>query len=303
MRILTSLLVGLIIIAFNVEVSAQCCSPGNPVAGTAAAGIVMKHKLRSVTFYRHSFSDTYYSGSKKSEDQGAKANFNFIGQIFTYGITNRLSFETEFGYFLNKTREDTVQGKISTNGLYNATLSAKYCILHTEKGFEITLGAGARMPLTQKMVYNEWNLPITNDMQPSTHAFGFVGQSFLAKSFPELQFKLIWVNRYEINGRSLEKYRFGNAWFSSLFMSKGLGGKWVGLLQFRNENKKPDYSDKTEFVHSGGNVFIISPQISWTFMNWNLTALCDFPLMRKLNGTQISPKYAFGLSINRDFKF
>ena len=212
-----------------------------------------------------------------------------------------MSVETELGYFINKTREDTVQGKISTSGFYNATLSAKYCVMHTEKGLELTLGAGVRIPFTQKMIYNEWGLPITNDMQPSTHAFGFVGQAFLAQAFPELQMKVIWVNRYEINGRSLEKYKFGNAWFSSLFLSKGLGGKWIGLLQLRNENKKPDFSDKTEFVHSGGNILILSPQLSYTFMNWNITALFDYPLLRDLNGTQISPKYAFGISINRDF--
>lgn len=303
MRILTFLLSGLFILLLSAKSYAQCCSPGNPVAGTAAAGIVMKHNLRIITFYRHSFSDTYYTDSKPSptEDQLGTANFNFIGQIFAFGITNRLTVETELGYFINKTKKDTIlKSEQKTHGMYNATLSLKYCFLHTDNGLEMSLGAGAKIPFTQKPISNDLGT-LPEDIQPSSHAFGFVGQVFLAKSFPTKQFKIIWVNRYEINGLNLDDYKFGNAWYSSLFFSKGLGGKWVGLLQFRNENRKVDYDGDTQFTSTGGNVLILSPQLSYSIGKVNLTAMFDYPVMRNLNGKQLNTKYAFGISINRDF--
>ncbi|MEI6575921.1 MAG: transporter [Bacteroidota bacterium] len=303
MRYLSGLISALIILFLNAEAYAQCCSPGNPVAGTAAAGIVMKHNLRVVTFYRHSFSDTYYTGTKPSpdEDQIGTANFNFAGAIFAYGITKRLTVETELGYFINKTKNDTIlKSKQSTSGMYNGTLSMKYCLIHSSNGLELSLGAGAKFPFTQQPISNELG-PLPEDIQPSTGAFGFVGQLFIAKAFPSLQFKLIWTNRYEINGRNLDKYKFGNAWYSSLFFSKGLGKGWVGLLQFRNENRKVDFNGETKFPSTGGNVFIISPQLSHSFGHYNVTAMFDMPVMRNLNGKQLNTKYAYSISINRDF--
>ncbi|MEO7905570.1 MAG: hypothetical protein ABIT06_01235, partial [Saprospiraceae bacterium] len=52
---------------------AQFCSPGNPVGGTASVGTVQKGSLRSITFFRHSFSDTFYDETKEAEFQDTKA--------------------------------------------------------------------------------------------------------------------------------------------------------------------------------------------------------------------------------------
>jgi hypothetical protein len=303
MRKLFPLLLLFSLVFFATDTFAQCCSPGNPVAGTAAAGTVAKKSFRSITFYRHSFSDTYFDGSEPAEMQGAEANFNFVGQIFAYGLTKRLTLETELGYFIDKTREDTILGKQQTHGMYNGSFSAKYGLLRSSNGFEFTLGAGVKFPFSQELIYDEWGMPLSEDMQPSTLAFGFIGQAFLAKSFVEHQFKIIWVNRYEVNGRSPEGYKFGDLWLSSLFFSKGLGKGFAGLLQFRNEIRGVDFNNETEFPHSGGYVLVVSPQLSYSLKKWNITLLYDYPVYRKLNGIQLSPKYAFGISVNRDFAF
>ena len=49
----------------------QCCSPGNPIGGTTNIGILDKKAFRVIAFYRYSYSDGYYKGSKKS-------NSNFV---------------------------------------------------------------------------------------------------------------------------------------------------------------------------------------------------------------------------------
>ncbi|MCX6271591.1 MAG: hypothetical protein NTU44_10290 [Bacteroidetes bacterium] len=282
------------------QLEAQCCSPGSPVGSTSSVGVVKKSAIRSITFFKHSFSDTYFKGGKPAEMQDATANFNYIGQMVSYGITDRLTVEGEFGYYLNKTKKYKVVGiemKDETSGISNSVFSLKYCLLHTLRELEITVGAGAKVPLTQKPVENQFG-PMPEDLQPSTGAYGFVGQLFISQSFPMYQFRAILLNRYEINKANPRDYTFGNAWFTSLFLSKSFLKHCTGLLQFRNENRKIDKEGKIDFTSSGGNVFIIAPQFSYTFpYSWNVAVMADFPVSRDYHGVQLGPKYSVGVSV------
>lgn len=66
---------------------AQCCSPGNPVGGTANLSIVSKNSLRMNTYFRRGYADTYYQGSDKSSFQFVdNASYNYVGTILTYGL-------------------------------------------------------------------------------------------------------------------------------------------------------------------------------------------------------------------------
>jgi len=45
-----------------------------------------------------------------------------------------------------------------------------------------------------------------------------------------------------------------------------------------------------------------SPTLSYSIAGkWNITALCDIPFYKNYNGTQMTPKYSFALSLSRDF--
>jgi hypothetical protein len=299
----------LLIGIFRVSAVAQCCSPGNPAAGAASVGTIEKKSLRLTTFYRHSFSDTYYiDGNSKAEWQGAKANFNYIGEIITYGITKKLTVETEIGYFLNKSKKDIYQD-LNTHGFATSVFSFKYNILKTKRELEITIGAGAKIPFTQEAILGEFEIPYPDDIQPSTHAFGYVGQLFISKAYPKHQFKIILMNRYETNYRNMEGYKFGDALFTSLFLSKSFLEKFTALVQVRNEHREIDkiYEDGigyNTFSSTGSDVIFLSPQLSYTLPHkFNVAALVDFPISRNYKGTQLGPKYAIGVSVIKGFQF
>ena len=105
---------------------AQCCSPGNPVGGTTNVGTVDARTFRVLAFLRHSYSDTYYEGSRKAELQGTTAGYYYLGSVLAYGITPRLTAETEFGLFFDKRKQNEGQAPEQTSGLANGVFSLKY---------------------------------------------------------------------------------------------------------------------------------------------------------------------------------
>ena len=141
----------LIILAICTEISmAQCCAPGNPVSGSEYIGTLPKKTLRTITFYRHSYSDTYYEGSEISDYQGTESGYDFIGEVLSYGLVKKLTIEAELGFYIDKYQDSEVLDRFTTYGFTNAVVSAKYAVLKTSNDMELTLGAGAKLPLSRK---------------------------------------------------------------------------------------------------------------------------------------------------------
>jgi hypothetical protein len=288
---------------WSAEISAQCCSPGNPVGGTSNVGTAKKGTLRAATFYRHSFSDTYYNGSEKAELQGTEANFNYIGFLVAYGITSRLTVETELGYYLNKTRISDIFPKENAWGITNGVTSVKYALWKNQPGeWEITAGAGVRYPFTRELKYAEAGYPLSVDVQPSTGATGFVGQAFLYKGFLSKGWRLFLIERYETNAVNDIGYQFGKANYLSLFASRKINMHWTGILQFRYEWRSQDHWEEILMASTGGNVVYAAPQVNLNIdQKWNLSLLAEMPIVRNYNLAQLGSKYAISLSIMREF--
>lgn len=286
------------------QTHAQCCSPGNPVSGSGNVGIVEKNNLRTITFYRNSFSNTYYRNSEVADalHQGTVAKYRYVGEILSYGLLKRLTIEAELGYFIQKVKTDKFFGDLKGYGISTAVFGTKYCALKTISNWEITLGAGLKVPFSKKVFRNDMG-PLPPDLQPSTGAFGVVGQLFIAKTLPDIGMKFILLNRYEHNGRNDIKYHFGDTYFSSFFVSKHFMKHFNGMLQIRNEYRTKDDDDNTLINNTGGELIFISPQLSYTFPpNWAISALVDLPAYRNYNDMQLGPKYAFSLTVTKTFK-
>jgi hypothetical protein len=290
----------IITLQFNYSCYAQCCAPGNPVSGSEHTGTLPKKTLRSITFFRHSSSDTYYFESEKAIQQGAEAGYDFLGEVLSYGINKRLALEAEFGYYLNKYQDSEVLDRFTTNGLNNSVVSAKYALIKI-KGFELSLGSGIKIPISKKVFKDEYETPYPQEIQPCTGAFGYVGQLYLLKSMG-IKWKTVLSSRYEVNGFNTEKYRFGNSLINSLFIGRSLTKDLSAVLQIRQEYRTSDFQDKTRYLATGGFIVFASPQISYSFpYHISVSTMFDIPVYRKYNGVQLSPKYAFGLSLLKDF--
>ena len=283
---------------------AQCCSPGNPVGGTANVGTLDGGTLRAIAFLRHSYSDTYYEGSQKAEFQGTTAGYYYLGSVLAYGITSRLTAETELGMFLDKRKTNAGQAALKTSGLANGIVSLKYGIWKDPlRAWELAAGAGLRFPFSRNLIRDETDYPLSMDVQPSTGAYGFVGQLFLYKGFVPQGWRFFLLNRFETNATNKINYHFGNALTSALFVSRKLNLHWTAILQVRNEWHASDTWEGVELRTTGGDVLTVSPQINYTIaQKWNISLLADIPVYRKYNLAQLGVKNAFAVNVVRDFK-
>ena len=282
-------------------------------------GVLGKNYLRAITYYRHSYSDTYYEGSQKTNENVDLANsrYNFAGIAIAYGITKRLTIETDAGYYFDKTQNhnNPILGQNQGYGLSNGSLTAKYGVLiKPAQQVEITLGAGVRYPFTTNPQYIDGHI-VNRDLQPSTNAFGASAMIFLNKGFPSITMRVFSINRYDYNFRSTNDYiqhtdyKYGNILLNSVFVSKKIMKYFFGIIQVRNEWKTSDQDFANPFaganykvVNSGFDLITVSPQLSYSIVGkWNLTASYDIPVYKYYNGKQMTPAYSFAVSLTRDF--
>ena len=281
-----------------------------------------KNYLRAISYYRHSYSDTYYEKDHKTTENTALYNssYNFAGLAVAYGVTKRLTIELDAGYYFNKTQnghyhiaDSNVNYQNTGYGMSNGTLTFKYgTIIRPAQQLELTTGFGIRFPFTTRPQYIDGNM-VNRDLQPSTNAFGVSEMIFFNKGFPAITLRIFSINRFDYNFRAKNDYiqstdyKYGNILLNSVFISKKIMKYFFGILQIRNEwktndkdfqNDEPDH--KVE--NSGFDLVTVSPQLSYSIVGkWNLTASVDIPVYKYYNGKQMTPAYSFAVSLTRDF--
>jgi hypothetical protein len=285
--------------------SAQCCSTGSPVGASVYIGVLSKQNLRIITYYRHSYSDTYYQGTSKNDENTPleSSNYNFVGVAFGYGITKRLTLETDWGYFINKTQVfKTIDFTEKGYGFSNGGLTLKYgAFVKPAKQLELTVGAGFRYPFS-KYPQEKDNVQLSRDVQPSTNAFAVTGLLFFNKGFPSVTMRLFSVNRYDHNFEDASQYKYGDVLLNSVFVSKQIVKYFLGVLQVRSEYRWQDQDQGENRANTGNYLVIISPQLSYSIMGkWNLSILYDIPVYKNYNEKQLTPKYSLAVSLTRDF--
>jgi len=301
------------------EVKSQCCSTGSPVGASVYVGVLGKNYLRAITYYRYSYSDTYYEGSSKTTDNVdlSHSSYNFAGVAVAYGITRRLTIETDAGYYFNKTQvhNNPLVPPTEGYGMSNGSITLKYgAYIKPAAQVEITAGAGFRYPFTTHPQYIDGHI-VNRDLQPSTNSFGASALLFFNKGFPAITLRIFSINRYDYNFRMANDYlqhtdyKYGNILLNSVFISKKIVKYFFGILQIRNEWKTNDQDFANlndegghQVINSGFDLITISPQLSYSIVGkWNLTLLCDIPVYKYYNGKQMTPKYSVAVSLTRDF--
>jgi hypothetical protein len=304
------------ILLFSSQISySQCCSTGSPVGATVYVGVLAKNSLRFVAYYRNSFSNTYFQGNSKTDENVPLkfSYYNFSGLSFGYGITKRLTIEVDFGYFFNKTQEfkpiDSIEIKETGYGFTDGGVGLKYGIyIKPSRQIEFTAGAGFRYPFTTKP--QEINLvQLSRDVQPSTNAWAVNCMLFFNKGWPSAGIRLFTLNRFEYNFPDQLKYQYGCVLLNSVFFSKKIIPYFFAILQVRGEWRTHDndfngiYENGSSIRPNSGNyLLILSPQLSYSIAGkWNVSVLYDIPVYKYYNGKQLTPQYSFAVSISHDF--
>ncbi|MCX6249589.1 MAG: hypothetical protein NTX61_02445 [Bacteroidetes bacterium] len=290
---------------FTEQAISQCCSTGSPVGASVYIGILGKNTLRLITYYRRSYSDTYYEGTSKvtENNQLKSSNYNFLGALVGYGLTKRLTIEADFGYFINKTQIfKTIDFQEKGYGLSNGGVTVKYgMFVKPVQQIELTAGAGFRYPFNRTPQEKD-HVQLSRDVQPSTNAFACSGILFFSKGFPDVTMRVFSMNRFDHNFADTSKYKYGDMLLNSLFVTKKIVKYFLGILQVRSEYRLQDEDDHQIRPNTGNWLILLSPQLSYSIAGkWNISILCDIPVYKDYKGKQLTPNHSVAISLTRDF--
>jgi hypothetical protein len=287
---------------------AQCCSTGSPVGASTHVGLVNKNTVRAIAFYRHSFSDIYYEGSKPSDDEtdmADNAHYDYTGITLEYGLTHRITLQADAGYFINKVVNFHNPALTDHNGrgMSNGTFMLKYGLyVDPVREVEITAGVGFKFPFSRQPATAENGTLLQLDARPSTNAFGVTGSLLLSKEFTPLTLRTFILNRFEYNGFNVNDYQTGKLLTTSVFVSKKIARRFFGIVQLRNEIHGRDVQDGENEVNTGYHLMVFTPQISYVVVGlWNVSLLYDVPVYKNYKGKQLTPQYSYAISLSRDF--
>lgn len=298
----------------------QCCSPGNPAGGIGTQGVMEKKAGQVMLFYKGGYSDTYYGGQiggnkPITNDPGwipavKNANYNFAGLNFRFGVSNRLTIESDLGYFINKTQnynDGILPSQFKGWGLTDLAFQLKLLVLK-KREWEITPAAGIKIPIGPTEMKGKDGTTIPLVLQPTTGAFAYTGGLLIYKGFPEKHLRFFLEGKFEYP--TLTKitgidYKYGNSYFASFIATYSFAKKWVAIIQVRNENRERDikYENPTRIIYSTGShkIFIV-PQINYSINDdWNILLLADVPIYQYYYGKQLGTKFAIGISIFKKF--
>lgn len=301
----------------------QCCSPGNPAGGIGAAGVMEKNNLKFLTFYKYGYSDTYYggniAGSKPIEKNDPtfvaavkNANYNYAGINFAYGISDKITLESDLGYFINKT-QNYIDGILPSQhkgyGLTDLRITTKLLLLKRRE-WEFMPSLGLRIPLGPTDQKGSDGTFIPTDLQPTTGTTAYLLNILLYKGFLSKHLRFFLDGRAEFNQLtkvSNVNYKYGNTLFVSFIGTYSFSEKWIFIAQFRNENRAKDikYDVQTKEIFSTGSkkLFFV-PQVNYSpNKKNNILLFVDIPVYQYYNGKQLASKYAFGISYSRVFSF
>ncbi len=313
MRIFIIILFFLNIILAN----AQCpCSMGaavgglTPIGGTVNVGVLREGFIRATFLYNYGYGEEYFHNDIRIEKKdfttekiihSKEYRNHFLGFLFSYGLTNKLTIESELGYFPQKFQTISEYSSsyfdVLSRGFSHFVLSGKYNVFYDlGSDIEFTAGAGLMMPLD----FAKDTLPY--NLYSSNGNYAVVLQSFLHKGFKRENLHLMLYNKFIGNFAYTREYKQGNSLQNSLFLAQGFSRNISGILELRHEYYSRD-KYQNEIIHdSGANIISISPQVYLVFDELNISFYMAIPLYRYYFGEQLATKYNIGANITYQMK-
>jgi hypothetical protein len=290
---------------------AQCCSAGNPFFYGEQA-TMQGQELQVLLGYKYSFSDTYYSDSKRIDiDFVDQAYFNYLNLQLIYGLTQRISLETELGYFLNKTEDyqDPAWQSSIGYGLGDATVKVRYlAYTNFKRKLLITPSLGIKLPIGvfDQETVDHVKLPIT--VQPSSGSYKYQASIYINKSTKNALWNFGFYGSFEyaqpINSKNFN-YKYGNMYLFSVLGSYKIGQYLYVGLEIRNENRSKSKRDNDQIVKSSGyNIIYTIPHVSLnTKKQVKFSFDAEIPTYRYYNGIQLGNKMAFSVRVSYQINF
>ena len=287
----------------------QCCAAGNPITADGSAGGGGKNILEVQALYKHSFSDTYYKGTSKSDYEYIDySSFDFTSLRLAYGITERLKASVELGYFFSKTQTFVFGYDRSAHGIGDGVIGLQY---NAWRNQEIQMDLFPYVRFTIPVgEFDQMNGPVVLpiDIQPSSGSYKYMLGALLSKRFSEGKVAVFIDGSAEFSQRintERTNYKYGNLYNVSLYGSYKVFENLTAAVQFRSQTREKASNKNHELVNAtGGHVIFLTPQLRYNFFTfWNVSMIYEYPFYKNMNGTQLTNTYAVTVRLSRTINF
>jgi len=292
--------------------TSQCCAAGNPSVTGFHSGVCNENVLAVSLFYQYSFSDKYYKENQKSDFRYIdNSYYDFTSLMLNYGITEHINISADVGFFFDKTQyfdfgQDAKFDR-KAQGIGDAAISLQYFLNVSDvNSFSIIPGFKTTLPVGQ-FDQKDGAVILPIDIQPSSGSFKYeLGLSFIKGITDNLS--VISANTFEISQRietERTNYKYGNLYNSSLIGIYKLIQDLSVIMQVRAQYRdKSSDRDMKLIASTGGFVLFVVPQLSYNILHdLSINIQYELPVLKNMNGIQLTNNYAFGLRINKNFTF
>ena len=287
------------------EVYAQtCCSGGVPLSGNIGFSGSEAGVWQFELGYDLNLLSTLKQGNEIYLDDTRKRITQSILFKSGFSLTERIAVDALFTYVKQDriVTSDLQISRVGTRGVGDAVVIGKLVLLNmNEKGMEIQVGAGPKIPLGRADLKDERGITLNADLQPGSNSWDLITWAFLVrqlKSRPSATLSARLVGRF--NGRNREhlgsqSYQFGNSFQVNL----GMGDQ----VLFRNRIIAPSLSLRFRYTmgdrinshildNTGGEWLNIIPAVSWHLRpNTILHLVPEIPLYSRVEGLQLTPTF------------
>lgn len=291
------------------SVYAQCCGAGNPISVSNTDNSLRKSHLQISLDYRHSVSDTYYEGSRKSDyDFIGRLNmssYDFMNFGIAYGITSRLTLQAQLGYYISKIEDfrNNMLPDAFVNGVGDLSLSASYVAYRNiRKGIEFVPFVMVKFPVGKFDCENDGiKLPIS--MQPSSGSYKYSAGTYFYANLSR-RWYLTSYDLYEYAQRIRSNnfdYQYGGLVYLNAAAYYKAFDFFTAGVNFSYEHMGRARSDGTELFGTSYHSLRVSPQLQFRpCRQIYLIGSIELPVWRKVEGMQMSGKWAMQFRVVYD---
>jgi len=193
----------------------------------------------------------------------------------------------------------------SASGLGDAVIMIKYApkniSLYSDAA--LSFGIGSRIPIGVDDATRA-GIPLAEDMQPSTGAYGTILWAYWAKALNDSKGARIYATAtYTQNGENSRDYQFGRDTTVIIGGAYQTQTPWGFNLELLYRNAARDQRDSVDIPNTGGEWLDVIPTVQYHLSeNLAIKAAAKIPVSRNLNDQlQFTTKYAFRLSLSYVF--
>jgi len=292
------------------QLRAQCCSAGNPVAGSGFESSSAKGEWQVSSAIKYSLSDQYYFHDSKIDNPYIlKSSFLYQNLWLLYSISNRISVSAEAGYFYDKSQKLSFNDdpfRLGTSGIGDVALAVKIIAIKKVKPVtQLAFSAGTKIPVGAfHQSVDGITIPVS--LQPSSGAIKWTANA----SFQRLSADQSWgfasqamlELSSEINKDYLI-YRYGSFLRTNVgVMHRVLPKMNVSLFGVLDVRGKDTREFDQVVTGTGSYAVLVQPWIQYAFRSDRILFFnIESPVYRYFNGELLGNKFAAQIGFRATF--